>query len=87
MTQALRVLTWTDPAPGPPFVTSADAEDHLVARLRRGVMAMLEDPAIDRDRETLLLAGAEILEVGDYAVICDIAGRAAALGQPEALAA
>ncbi len=87
MAQALRVLTWTDPAPGLPFVTLADAEDYLVARLRRAIMAMLADPAVDRDRETLLLADAEILEIGDYAVIRDIAGRAAALGQPEALAA
>ncbi len=85
--QALRVLTWTEPAPGLPFVTSADAADHLVARLRRAVFAMLEDPAIDRDRDTLRLAGAEVLEIGDYAVIRDIADRAAALGQPEPLAA
>ena len=87
LAQSLRVLTWTDPAPGLPFVTSADAEDRQVERLRRAVLAMLDDPDIRQHRETLLLCGAELLDLRDYACVRRLAERAAVLGQPEPLAA
>ena len=83
----LRVLTWTDPAPGLPFVTTADTEDHVVERLRRSVFAMLGDPALRADRETLLLTGAEFLDIGDYACVRHLAERAAVLIPPEPRAA
>jgi len=83
----LRVLDWTDPAPGLPFAAPADAGDHLVECLRRAVFAMLDDPAVGDQRRTLLLSGAEFLDLGDYACVCRLADRAAAIGQPEPLAA
>ncbi len=73
----LRVLAWTAPAPGLPFVTGADAEDHLVERLRRAVFAMLGDPELTAERDTLLLTGAEFLDIGDYACVRRLAERAA----------
>ena len=85
--QGLRVLTWTAPAPGLPFVTGADAEDHLVERLRRAVIAMLGDPEIRDQRDAMMLTGAEFLDIGDYACIRRLADRAARLGQPEPIAA
>ncbi|MEE8270119.1 MAG: PhnD/SsuA/transferrin family substrate-binding protein [Alphaproteobacteria bacterium] len=83
---AVRVLTWTQSAPGLPFVTRADADDGLVARLRDGLAAMLEDPAAVPPREALLLSGLDILELPAYRPIRHMASRAAALGRPPALA-
>ena len=83
----LRVLDWTDPAPGLPFAAPADAGDHLVECLRRAVFAMLQDPAVGDQRRTLLLSGAEFLDLGDYACVRRLADRAAVIGQPEPLAA
>ena len=85
--KGLRVLTWTDPAPGLPFVTTADAEDHLVERLRRAVFAMLGDADIRNQRDTLRLSGAEFLDFGDYACVRRLARQAAAIARPEAIAA
>ncbi len=80
--EGLRVLAWTDPAPGLPFVTSADAEDHLVNRLRDAVFAMLADEKVAEHRSTLLLGGADVLEIGDYACLRRLAERASAIIQP-----
>ena len=85
--KALRVLTWTDPAPGLPFVASAGAADHMVERMRRTVFAMLGDPELQADRETLMLAGAEFLDIADYACVRHVAERAAVLAPPEPRAA
>lgn len=84
---ALRVLDWTGPAPGLPFVTSADAEDHVVRRLRSAVFAMLADDSVRPQRDTLLLAGAEVLELGDYACVRRLAEQASVVGRPEVEAA
>ena len=85
--QKLRVLAWTDPAPGLPFVTSADASDSLAERLRRAVRAMLADPDIREHREALMIRGAERLDLGDYACVRRLAERAAVIGRPPPIAA
>lgn len=80
----LRVLTWTDAAPGLPFVASADAEDHVVKRLRDAVFAMLADDDIAAHRRTLLITGADVLDIGDYACVRRLAERSSALVRPAA---
>lgn len=82
--QALRVLAWTDSAPGLPFVSSADAEDHVVLRLRDAVFVMLADDDIAEHRGALLITGADVLDLRDYACVRRIAERASALKRPAA---
>lgn len=86
-TESLRVLAWTEPAPGLPFVASAAAEDLVVARLREAVFAMLADDTVREPRDALLLSGAEMLAIGDYACVRRLAERASVLERPSAEAA
>jgi ABC-type phosphate/phosphonate transport system substrate-binding protein len=72
----LRVLARSPAAPGLPYVTRAQADDELVARLR----AALEDPDLATAREALFLAGAEVLPISAYQPILAMAARARALG-------
>ena len=87
LARRLRVVAWTDPAPGLPFVASADAEDRVVVALREALSTMLRDDAVAGHRDTLLLSGVEILEAGHYGAVRTLAERAAALGRPALLAA
>ena len=62
----LRVLAWTDPAPGLPYVTRASAGSEIVARLREGLMDALAASDLAPTREALLLTGAEVLPMATY---------------------
>lgn len=84
VTERLRVLAWTEPAPGLPFVTSADSEAHVVETLRDAVFAMLADDALAAHRDALLITGAEVLDIADYAGVRRLAERASALERPSA---
>jgi ABC-type phosphate/phosphonate transport system substrate-binding protein len=76
----LRVLGRTVAAPGLPYVTRADADDALVQRLRTALFAALADPALAAARETLLIAGAEVLPEDGYRRILEIEKAAQARG-------
>ena len=78
--EGLRVLGWTDPAPGLPYVTRLDATDAEVTRLRAALRSVLDDDGLDQTRTALLLAGMEVLPVGVYQRIVDMETEAAALG-------
>ena len=84
LAERLRVLGWTDPAPGLPYVASADAEDHVVNRLRDAVFAMLADDDVTKHRDALLITGADVLEMGDYACVRRVAERGSTLRRPAA---
>jgi ABC-type phosphate/phosphonate transport system substrate-binding protein len=79
----LRVLAWSERAPGLPYVTRADAGEEALARLRDGLRAALADPALAGPRQALLLRGAEPLDAAAYGRIDEMEAEAAALGYPE----
>ena len=68
----LRVLGETAGAPGLPYVTRADAGDDLLRRLRAALFAALGDPGLAAARDTLLIAGAEVLPNDAYERILEI---------------
>jgi ABC-type phosphate/phosphonate transport system substrate-binding protein len=78
-----RILGYTSHAPGLPYVTQASANLDLVYRLRDGVMAAFADPAMAGVRETLLLVGAEVLDVESYEGILAMEAAAQAQGYNE----
>lgn len=81
--QALRVLTWTEPAPGLPYVTAAHRHDSTIRQMRAAVEQAMRDPGLAAARETLLLDGAAFLEAPDYAALAWAETRARALGYPQ----
>jgi ABC-type phosphate/phosphonate transport system substrate-binding protein len=65
--QALRVLCWSDPAPGLPYITGRRAQaGRLAAAVTHGIAAL--DPAL---RETIGLAGFVATRPEDYDLIRD----------------
>ncbi len=79
----LRILAWSEQAPGLPYVTRAKAGQDVVGRLREGLRAALADPALAEARQALLLCGAEPLAAAAYGRIDDMEEEARALGYPE----
>ena len=61
-----RILATSPSAPGLPYVTGAATPDDEILKLREGLFAALADPSLRRAREALRLAGASVLEPGDY---------------------
>jgi len=76
----LRVLGTTVDAPGLPYVTRANASDDLLQRLRAALFAALDDSDLTAARETLLIAGAEVLPEGAYERIIEIENDSKAHG-------
>lgn len=81
----LRVLDWSAPAPGLPYVTRADAAPELVDRLRTGLEAATADPDLAAARAALGLEGFEVLPIGAYRVIEEMEATARDRGYPELL--
>lgn len=74
-----RILSWTDPAPAPPFVTTAMASTQLIGHLRHALTdAFAGDEAKDA-RADLLIEGVEVLPPGAYQRMLD--AEAGALGR------
>ncbi|MDH3792788.1 MAG: hypothetical protein OES41_13700, partial [Rhodospirillales bacterium] len=66
-----------------PYVTRADAGADRLARLREGLQAAMDDPALAPAREALLLTGAEPLPAAAYDGIDEMEAEAAARGYPD----
>ena len=66
LVQELRVLAWTEPAPGLPYVTRISTGSETLARLREGLMDALAAPDLASARDALLLVDAEVLPIGAY---------------------
>lgn len=79
----LRVLGWSAPAPGLPYVTAAGADEAQIARLRAGLRAAMEDPGLAEVRRALRLAGVEVLPWAAYDVIDEMEAEARAAGYPD----
>jgi ABC-type phosphate/phosphonate transport system substrate-binding protein len=78
----LRILGRTASVPGLPYVTRAGAGDELVQRLRAAVLRAMADPDLTAARESLLIAGAAVLEAEDYEPIAAMRRAAARQGYP-----
>lgn len=78
-----RVLCRTGSAPAPPYVTRADADDVLLARLRSGLQAAIDDPDLAAARDDLLLDGIEVLPPFAYDEILGFERRATHHGYAE----
>ena len=78
--QNLRVLAWTSPAPGLPYVTRIDADDTRVRSLRAALRATLADAVFASGAEALLLTGIELLPQACYGRVLDMEHEAARLG-------
>ena len=79
----LRVLTWSAPAPGLPYVTTQSCSPEQLERLRAGLAEALADPATAAAREALLIDGVEVLPTTAYQVILDMEQEAARAGYPQ----
>ena len=53
----LRVLSWTEPSPSPPFITARSTDDATVRALRAALLDLFTDPQLSAAREQLLLEG------------------------------
>jgi ABC-type phosphate/phosphonate transport system substrate-binding protein len=82
LTHNIAAIAESPRAPALPFIMSADlAKSHLGA-VRAALFATLEDPALGDARNTLGLAGAEILGDAEYQRVAQIEQEAIALGYP-----
>ena len=79
----LRLLSWTEAAPGLPYVTRASARGDLLRRLRDGLFEALAEPALGAARDELFLKGAEVLALAAYARIGAMESEATRAGYPE----
>ena len=78
-----RILAMTAPAPGLPYITAAATAPETLARLRQGLRAAMDDPALAPVRDALMIAGMAILPQDAYATIRAAEDQAIALGYPD----
>jgi ABC-type phosphate/phosphonate transport system substrate-binding protein len=83
LTDGLRILTFSERAPGLPLVTAADTAPEAVARLRQAVAAASADPALASARAGMRLSSFEVLPLAAYDVIPAMEREAVAAGYPE----
>jgi ABC-type phosphate/phosphonate transport system substrate-binding protein len=77
----LRVLAWTRPAPGLPFITSGRTDAAGLLAIRQALEAVIVDPDLAEVRAALRLGG--VAPPQDYGVILEIEREAAVLGYAE----
>jgi len=64
-----RLLSWTEEAPAPPFVTRHTESDALCAAMGEALEALLGDPAASEARRAVRLEGVERIPTSAYARI------------------
>ncbi len=75
-----RIIGATESAPGLPYVTHAAADEDYLRRLRDGLAAAFADPDLADTRDTLMLAGMQVLDYDAYRRIDDMENAARAAG-------
>lgn len=78
-----RVIGYTGPTPGLPYVTRAEVDGDTLTRLRRGLRAASADPELAQVRSELLMDGFEELDDAHYACIPAIIAETNEAGCPE----
>lgn len=66
LTGRLKSIGTTAPTPGLPFVTAASRPDSEVALIREALAECLADPRTSAARRKLLIAGMEVVGLGEY---------------------
>ena len=75
-----RVVGVTESAPGLPYVTRAAVDEEFLRRLRDALAAAFADPLLADTRDTLMLAGMQVLDYDAYGCIDDMENAAHAAG-------
>ena len=78
--KGIKVIGWTDKAPGLPFITARTTSDEDVNRLSSGISNALQDPLLAAPLAYLKLTGFVILPPAAYDSIVRMERRAADLG-------
>ena len=78
----IKVIGWTEPAPGLPYITGPQTSAIEIARLRQGIADTLDDDDITEPRRALRLTGFEILPNDSYDSILAMQQRAIDRGYP-----
>jgi len=78
-----RVLATTESAPGLPYVTRAGVDEDRLRRLRDGLREAFADPRLADVRDTLMLAGMQVLDYDAYGPIDAMENAARAAGYPD----
>lgn len=83
LTEAVRVIGWTNPSPALPFITARRTPLPVVRALRAALFATLADPALAAVRDALGIDGAVLPVPQLYRPVWAYAQQARALGYPE----
>ncbi len=78
----LRVLAWTAPTPGLPYITAGRRSDEEVVAMREALRAAIADPSLADTRAALFLAGVEVVGDSAYDTIVDMERMASEAGYP-----
>jgi ABC-type phosphate/phosphonate transport system substrate-binding protein len=81
-TRRVRILCRTASAPNLPFITAGSTAPERVQRLREGLRAAMEDPALAEARQALLLKDIMLLPESAYQSLLDMERDAERLGYP-----
>ena len=81
--EGTRILTWSDPAPAPPFITSAVTDPATINRLRTAFASTMSDPGCADARSAMLLDGIDVLPLEAYGRIVEMEGFALSHGYRE----
>ena len=79
----LDVLCHTEPAPGLPFVTTADSSDADVETIRRALERALANPDFAQARDALLICGLTMSTLDTYEPLLAMERSAVASGYPD----
>jgi ABC-type phosphate/phosphonate transport system substrate-binding protein len=78
-----RILQWSEPAPAPPFITSATTDRDDLDKLRAALCDTLSDEASRDVRAALLLEGINVVPLEEYAKIIEFEATALRYGYLE----
>lgn len=81
--QGLRVLGWSDRAPGLPLITALATTPDELAALRLALRQACDDPALAAARAAVLISDVEVLSDDAYAACARMADAAVAAGYPD----
>lgn len=79
LASAVRVVGYTQPVPGLPYITSLRTPEKTVLRLRAALREAMQDPGLAQPRAELMLAGICFPEPERYNLILELEAEAASL--------
>jgi ABC-type phosphate/phosphonate transport system substrate-binding protein len=82
LTQRVRVLFFTDSAPGLPFITSRSTSPVELVLMRKALGTVFKSHSLETTRTTLLLKNVEVVSRDTYTLLTEMETEAVALGYP-----